>query len=91
MRSYWSEGRNIGDEETLLELAAEAGLDAGEGRAALADRRYRPRVDTSTAEANSLGIHAIPAFVLDRRMLVLGAQPYEAFEQAFAQLDREDP
>ena len=30
----------------------------------------------------------VPAFVLDRRLRVLGAQPDEVFEQAFAQLER---
>ena len=32
------------------------------------------------------GINAIPAFVLDRRLLVMGAQPHELFERAYAQL-----
>jgi len=32
-------------------------------------------------------VNGIPAFLLDRRLLVLGAQPFEVFEQAFAQLE----
>jgi predicted DsbA family dithiol-disulfide isomerase len=32
----------------------------------------------------------VPAFVLDRRLLVLGAQPRELFEQAFEQLRAAD-
>jgi predicted DsbA family dithiol-disulfide isomerase len=32
----------------------------------------------------------VPAFLLDRRLLVLGAQPEEAFEQAVAQLAATD-
>jgi predicted DsbA family dithiol-disulfide isomerase len=28
----------------------------------------------------------VPGFLLDRRLLVLGAQPQELFEQAFEQL-----
>jgi predicted DsbA family dithiol-disulfide isomerase len=35
-----------------------------------------------------MGANAVPAFVLDRRLLVLGAQPDEVFEQAFEQLER---
>jgi len=38
-------------------------------------------------QAHSLGINAIPAFVLDRKLLLLGAQPRDVFERAFAQLD----
>ena len=52
----------------------------------LASDAYADRVQASTVEAHSLGINGIPAFVLDGRLLVLGAQPREVFEQAFAQL-----
>ena len=86
MHGYWSEQKDLGDVETLLDLAAEAGLDREEAAGAIAERRYADRVIASTQEANRLGINAIPAFVLDRRLLVLGAQPEEAFEQAVAQL-----
>jgi predicted DsbA family dithiol-disulfide isomerase len=54
-----------------------------------ATRRSYGRLQTkpaSTAEAHSLGINGIPAYVLDSRLLVLGAQPREVFEHAFAQL-----
>jgi predicted DsbA family dithiol-disulfide isomerase len=87
MHAYWSEAKDIGDEETLLDVVAQAGLDREEAAAALADRRYAERVDASTREAHSVGINAIPAFVLDRRLLVLGAQPHEVFDAAFTQLD----
>jgi predicted DsbA family dithiol-disulfide isomerase len=43
-------------------------------------------VAASTREAQSVGINAIPAFVLDSRLLVLGAQPIEVFRRAFEQL-----
>lgn len=86
MHAYWSEAANIGDEDTLLGLAAEAGLDRDEAAAALADGRYRPRIRESTREANTAGINAIPAFVLDNRLLLVGAYPHEVFERAFAQL-----
>ena len=86
MHAYWSESRNIGDIETLLDLVAKAGLDRAEAVAALADRRYAARVDASTAQAQQAGIHAIPAFVVDGRLLLLGAQPHEIFERALEQV-----
>jgi predicted DsbA family dithiol-disulfide isomerase len=86
MDAYWSEAQNIGDEETLLSLVAEAGLDRAEAADALADGRYRDRIAASTREANLLGINAIPAFVLDERLLLVGAYPQEVFERAFDQL-----
>ena len=33
-----------------------------------------------------MGINGIPAFLLGRKLLVLGAHPPETFERAFAQL-----
>ena len=86
MHAYWSEGRDIGDEDVLLDLVSEAGLDRGEAEAALVERRYAQRVDESTREAQMHGIHAIPAFVLGGRLLLLGAHPHEVFERALAQL-----
>jgi predicted DsbA family dithiol-disulfide isomerase len=88
MDAYWSEAADIGDEDTLLSLAAEAGLEREPARDALAEGRYRPRVLESTREANRIGINAIPAFVLDDRLLLVGAHPHETFERAFAELAR---
>ena len=36
--------------------------------------------------AQSFGINAIPAFLLDRRLIVPGVQALETFRRAFAQL-----
>lgn len=86
MGAYWEEGTNIGDPAELKTLAIEAGLDADEVDNVLAGNAYADRVQASTAEAHSLGINGIPAFVLDGRLLILGAQPREVFERAYAQL-----
>ncbi len=87
MDAYWAEGRNIGDDATLRILAVEAGLDAGEVDEVLAGDAYRDRVLGLTAQAVSIGITGVPGFLLDRRLLVLGAQPRDVFERAFAQLE----
>jgi predicted DsbA family dithiol-disulfide isomerase len=86
MHAYWSEAANIGDEETLLDLVAEVGLDREEAKGSLADGGYAERVQASTQAANQQGIHAIPAFVLGSRLLLLGAQPEAVFEHAVEQL-----
>ena len=86
MDAYWTEATNIGDADVLRALAAEVGLD-GEVEHVIADpSAYLDLVEGSTRQAHSLGIDGIPAFVLDRRLLVLGAQPLEVFRGAFAQL-----
>ncbi len=88
MHAYWSERADLGDDEVLLGLVAEAGLDRADAEAVIAEGRYSDRVAASTQEANRHGIHAIPAFVLGGRLLVLGAQPEDVFAQAVEQLGR---
>jgi predicted DsbA family dithiol-disulfide isomerase len=86
MDALWAEGRDLSADGELRELAVEAGLDANEVDEVLAGDAYEERVLASTAQAQSAGIHAIPAFVLDGRMVLLGAQPREVFEEAFGRL-----
>lgn len=82
LRAHFTEGEAVGDRETLVRLAAEAGLDAGEVRAALADQRYAGAVRADQADAQALGITGVPFFVLDRRYGVNGAQPADVLLQA---------
>ena len=86
MDAFWGEGRNLGDHDTLRELAAEVGLDGAEFDDVLSSDAYLDRVLASTSEAQSIGITGIPGFVLDGKLLVLGAHPPEVFERALAQL-----
>ena len=89
MDAYWSEGQNIGDVEVLRALATELALPADDVEEVLAGERYRDRIEGSTRQAVSIGANAVPAFLLDRRLLVLGAQPEELFEQAFERLQEQ--
>ena len=86
MEAFWAEGRNLADHDVLRELAAETGLDAAEVDDVLASDAHLERVLASTREAQSIGINGIPAFLLDGKLLVLGAHPRETFERAFEQL-----
>jgi predicted DsbA family dithiol-disulfide isomerase len=86
MHAYWSEQTDLGDDEVLLDLVADAGLDRDEAAAVIAEGRYADRVAAATEEANRHGIYAIPAFVLGGRLLVMGAQPEDVFESAVEQL-----
>ena len=84
MQAYWEQALNIGDPDVLRSLAAELGLEGADG--AIEGDLYGDEVALATAQAHDAGINAVPAFLLDRRLIVLGAQADEAFERAFAQL-----
>jgi predicted DsbA family dithiol-disulfide isomerase len=84
MDAYWAEAQDIGDHGVLRTQAAEVGVDGADE--ILGSDAYADTVRRSTADAHAVGINGIPAFLLDRRLLVLGAHPQETFERAFEQL-----
>ncbi|MHA6628464.1 DsbA family oxidoreductase [Pseudonocardia sichuanensis] len=67
LRGYLEDGAPIGDPDTLVRLAAEAGLDADEARAVLASDRYADAVRADQRQAQAYGISAVPFFVVDRK------------------------
>ena len=63
----------------LIEEGTAVGLEQGEIAEALADGRYLERIQAQTREAIELGAGGVPAWVIDARALVPGAQPREVF------------
>ncbi|ARP69628.1 DsbA family oxidoreductase [Streptomyces pluripotens] len=87
-RANFAEERSVfaEAEERLVELAVEAGLEAGRVRAVLADPDlYAAEVRADEREAAQLGATGVPFFVLDRTYGISGAQPAEVFAQALTQ------
>jgi predicted DsbA family dithiol-disulfide isomerase len=74
-RAYFSEGAAIGDTITLTGLGVEAGLPRDEVERILESDAYGGDVRSDEAEAQRLGIHGVPFFVLANRYGVSGAQP----------------
>jgi predicted DsbA family dithiol-disulfide isomerase len=79
-RAYFVDGRNIGDAEVLVELAASVGLPAEEARAVIAERRFSDAIDADWEKSHRYGVTGVPTFVAVR-WGVVGAQPYEVLEQ----------
>lgn len=86
LRAYFSEGRAIGDPDTLASLAAEVGLDAAEARAVLAGDAYAAAVRADEQRAAAFGIAGVPFFAIDEQYGISGAQPSEVFLNALEQI-----
>lgn len=82
LRGYLSEGEPIGDPETLVRLASEAGLDPQEVGATLASDAHAGEVRAEEDAARELGIGGVPFFVLGSRYAISGAQPADVFLRA---------
>lgn len=75
--AYFTEGEAIGEEQTLIRLASEVGLDSDEVAATLASDALAREVRADEDQAGALGITGVPFFVFAGRYGVSGAQPPE--------------
>jgi len=78
--AYFGEGRDIGDAATLAAIGDAVGLPRGRAAAMLAGDALRAEVAADAARARGLG--GVPAVILDRRLVVSGAQPAGAMADA---------
>ncbi len=79
--AYLSDGEPIGDPETLVRVATQAGLDAEGCRAVLDSDRYADAVRADELQASRYGISGVPFFVVDEKYGVSGAQPAAALRE----------
>ena len=79
-RAYYVDGKNIGKVDVLAHLASALGLSEKEGRHVLESRTFRKAVDADWSRSRSLGITAVPTFVMGGQVAV-GFQPYDVLEQ----------
>jgi len=84
--AYWARGRDIGDERVLAEEGAAVGLDETEIVDVLRDGRYLDRIEAQTRAALDVGAGGVPAWVIDQRLLIPGAQPHDVFERVLERL-----
>ncbi len=90
-KAHWEGTGRLEDIDDLVRIGAGVGLDATELRKAIEEDRYAALIDENRAQAESIGINAIPAHIFGQRYLVLGAQPYEAFQQVIDRLRKDSP
>jgi len=84
--AYWAEGRDLGDQAVLVEEGRRVGLDEDEIVDTLSSGRYLEQIEAETHLAIELGAGGVPAWLIDRRVLVPGAQPHEIFERVLERL-----
>jgi predicted DsbA family dithiol-disulfide isomerase len=66
--------------------AAASGVAGAPPPPALDSAELAARVTASTRDAVSHGVTGVPAWVVDRRLLVPGAQPHEVFDMVMRRL-----
>lgn len=81
-------GEYVGDVALLTQIAAECGYPPAEVAAYLASTQDVDTVRSQEAEGRAAGIRQVPTFIVDRRLVVVGAEDpavlAEAMRQAWA-------
>lgn len=85
-KAPWEGTGKLEDVDDLVRIGSEIGLDPVELRRAIEESLYEVVLDDSRHQAEAAGINAIPAHILGRRYLVVGAHPYETFTQVLDRL-----
>jgi predicted DsbA family dithiol-disulfide isomerase len=88
-RAYFTNGGHMGDYDTLVEAAQEAGLEPDAAREVLVSGRYADEVRSAEEHWRRAGINSVPAVIVNDRYLISGGQPAEYFEQALKQIAAE--
>jgi predicted DsbA family dithiol-disulfide isomerase len=84
-RAYFLEGRDLTDRDTLVALAADAGVDPLAARSWLDSGRGVPEIAEAEIRARNLGITGVPFFIFDGRVGLSGAHPPNTIRDAIRQ------
>ncbi len=79
LKAYFTEGKNIDDKQTLIEIGVKIGLSALEVDQMLESNAFADEVKHDIAEAQYLGIRGVPFFVLNNKYGISGAQAVPVF------------
>src|SRR5690625_4259204 len=88
-RAYFTEGRHVGRDADLADLAAEVGLDRERLLADLAAARYATDVQRDINHAEQMGVRGVPFFVFEGEYGVSGAQSADTFRDVLSHVAAE--
>ena len=77
--AHFTEGKNIDDNQTLVQLGVEIGLPEDEIRGMLQGNVYADDVERDKVAAREVGVQGVPFFVVNNKYAISGAQPSEVF------------
>ncbi len=81
-RAYFTEGRDIGNRQTLLDVVAAAGLDRDEAEAMLNSEDGLEAVNEADTLARRFRVEGVPFFIVNGTFTLSGAQQPDVFLEA---------
>ncbi|AZT84859.1 DsbA family oxidoreductase [Marinobacter sp. NP-4(2019)] len=84
--AYFGRADDVSDHDVLVRCAETLGLDPGTARDVLDSDQYGREVREDEATYRQAGVSAVPAFIINGKYLISGAQEPETLVQAFREI-----
>ncbi len=81
--AYWDKGVDIGDDDALVAIAEETGLDGDNARRDLQDPKSKNTVLAEAEAFRQAGVSGVPTFIINERDGFSGAVPPDRMAEAF--------
>ena len=88
-RAYFADGKDIGDRDTLLEIATGAGMDRAMTERLLDSDADAADIRARDANARSKGVSGVPTFIVANQHALSGAQPPQLWAQVIADIAKQ--
>lgn len=87
--AYFEHGQDIGDIETLLQIAQKHGVDATNLKVQMQEAEIKSKVQAQVDESHRMGISGVPFFIINQKYTFSGAQPPEVITQILQKIEKE--
>ena len=87
-RQVYVDGLDISKWDVLRTTAEEVGLDGANMQSVVERGTYTAKVEEQVQWAYQIGVTGVPTYVINDRYAVVGAQPYDVFKDALAQISK---
>lgn len=87
--AYFGEAKDVSDAVVLAECAAQASMDKAKAQRILATDEYAKTVSEDIAKYQQAGISSVPAFIINNKYLISGAQEPAQLAQSLQQIASE--
>ena len=85
-RAYYTDGRDISNRQTLIDVVAEAGLERPRAEAMLNSDEGMDAIKEAEGLSQRHRVDGVPFFIINGKITLGGAQPPEAFLDAFGKV-----
>lgn len=87
--AYFGRAENVSEHEVLLRCVEAVGLDSGGAREVLASGQYADVVRQDEASYQQAGVSSVPAYIINDKYLISGAQEPETLVSALQEIAAE--